>query len=112
MIQDELFETAGRFIIEQEKASIGNLQRHLRIGFNRAARIMDQLYAAGVVSKDEGTKPRKVLMKAEEFEEYLPEQVTTRTREDTFMKTDIQIAQEAQMMPIREVTAGFGITDG
>lgn len=69
--QDELFETAGRFIIEQEKASIGNLQRHLRIGFNRAARIMDQLYAAGVVSKDEGTKPRKVLMKAEEFEEYL-----------------------------------------
>ena len=69
--QDELFETAGRFIIEQEKASIGNLQRHLRIGFNRAARIMDQLYAAGVVSKDEGTKPRNVLMKAEEFEEYL-----------------------------------------
>lgn len=69
--RDELFETAGRFIIEQEKASIGNLQRHLRIGFNRAARIMDQLYAAGVVSKDEGTKPRKVLMKAEEFEEYL-----------------------------------------
>ena len=69
--QDELFETAGRFIIDQEKASIGNLQRHLRIGFNRAARIMDQLYAAGVVSKDEGTKPRKVLMKAEEFEEYL-----------------------------------------
>lgn len=69
--QDELFETAGRFIIEQEKASIGNLQRHLRIGFNRAARIMDQLYVAGVVSKDEGTKPRKVLMKAEEFEEYL-----------------------------------------
>ena len=69
--QDELFETAGRLIIEQEKASIGNLQRHLRIGFNRAARIMDQLYAAGVVSKDEGTKPRKVLMKAEEFEEYL-----------------------------------------
>lgn len=69
--QDELFETAGRFIIEQEKASIGNLQRHLRIGFNRAARIMDQLYAAGVVSKDEGTKPRKVLMKAEEFEDYL-----------------------------------------
>ena len=69
--QDELFETAGRFIIDQEKASIGNLQRHLRIGFNRAERIMDQLYAAGVVSKDEGTKPRKVLMKAEEFEEYL-----------------------------------------
>lgn len=70
---DELFETAGYFIIEQDKASIGNLQRHLRIGFNRAARIMDQLYAAGVVSKDEGTKPRKVLMTKEQFEEYISE---------------------------------------
>ena len=57
--------------LSRKRTSIGNLQRHLRIGFNRAARIMDQLYAAGVVSKDEGTKPRKVLMKAEEFEEYL-----------------------------------------
>ena len=42
-----------------------------KIGFNRAARIMDQLCDAGVVGAEEGTKPRKILMKAEEFEELL-----------------------------------------
>ena len=47
------------------------LQRMYRIGFNRAARIMDQLYEAGVVGDEEGTKPRKILMTQEEFEEYL-----------------------------------------
>ena len=44
-----------------------------KIGFNRAARIMDQLCDAGVVGPEEGTKPRKVLMSAEEFENYLEE---------------------------------------
>ncbi len=70
---DEYFVDAARFIIEKDKASIGMLQRAFRIGFNRAGRIMDQLYDAGVVGKDEGTKPRKVLMSAEQFEQYLEE---------------------------------------
>lgn len=65
---DEFFEKAGRFIIEQDKASIGALQRLLKIGFNRAARIMDQLCDYGVVDKGEGTKPRKILMSPAEFE--------------------------------------------
>ncbi len=69
--RDEYFAQAGRFIIEKDKASIGMLQRMYKIGFNRAARIMDQLAEAGVVSEDEGTKPRKVLMTLEEFEEML-----------------------------------------
>ena len=69
--RDELFVQAGRFIIEKDKASIGMLQRMFKIGFNRAARIMDQLAEAGVVGEEEGTKPRKVLMSAEEFEEFL-----------------------------------------
>ena len=69
--RDEYFAEAGRFIIEKQKASIGNLQRVYRIGFNRAARIMDQLSDAGVVGPEEGTKPRKVLMTKEEFEAYL-----------------------------------------
>ena len=68
---DELFAEAGRFIIQKDKASIGMLQRWFKIGFNRAARIMDQLSDAGVVGPDEGTKPRKVLMSEEEFENYL-----------------------------------------
>ncbi len=69
--RDELFEKAGRFIIEKEKASIGNLQRVFRIGFNRAARIMDQLSDAGVVGPEQGTKPREILMSKEEFEELI-----------------------------------------
>ena len=58
-------------IVEKEKASIGMLQRSFKIGFNRAARIMDQLCEAGVVGGEEGTKPRKILMSMEEFEAYL-----------------------------------------
>ena len=69
--RDELFESAGRFLIESEKGSIGSLQRKFRIGFNRAARIVDQLEEAGVVGPEEGTKPRKILMSAVEFETYL-----------------------------------------
>jgi len=71
--RDEYFMEAGRFIIEKDKASIGLLQRAFKVGFNRAARIMDQLYEAGVVGEEEGTKPRKILMSLEEFEEKMYE---------------------------------------
>jgi len=71
--QDELFVEAGMFIIEKDKASIGLLQRMFRIGFNRAARIMDQLSDAGVVGPEEGTKARQILMSKEQFENYLEE---------------------------------------
>lgn len=69
--KDTYFVEAGKLIIDKEKASIGMLQRMFKIGFNRAARIMDQLAEAGVVGPEEGTKPRKVLMTKEEFDEYL-----------------------------------------
>ena len=71
--KDVHFADAARFIIEKDKASIGMLQRMFKIGFNRAARIMDQLCEAGVVGPEEGTKPRKVLMSMEEFENYIEE---------------------------------------
>ena len=67
--RDEYFVQAGEMIIDKEKASIGMLQRVFKIGFNRAARIMDQLCEAGVVGDEEGTKPRKVLMTKVEFEQ-------------------------------------------
>ena len=70
---DAYFVRAGRFVIEKEKASSGMLQRAFKIGFNRAARIVDQLAAAGVVGDEEGTKARKILMTMEEFETYLAE---------------------------------------
>ena len=72
---DSYFVEAGKFIIEKDKASIGMLQRVFKIGFNRAARIMDQLAEAGVVGEEEGTKPRKVLMSMEQFEQYIEEYV-------------------------------------
>ena len=69
--RDEYFDEAGYFIIEKQKASIGALQRAFRIGFNRAARIMDQLSDAGVVGPEEGTKAREIIMTKEQFDEFL-----------------------------------------
>jgi S-DNA-T family DNA segregation ATPase FtsK/SpoIIIE len=69
--RDELFERCGLFLIEKGKGTSNILQRTFRIGFNRAARILDQLTEAGVLGPDEGTKPRQVLMTKEEFEEML-----------------------------------------
>ena len=66
--KDEMFIDAGRLVIDQQNASIGMLQRRFRMGFNRAARIIDQLEDAGVISRQDGKKPREVLMSAEEFE--------------------------------------------
>lgn len=71
--RDSYFAEAGRLILQNEKASIGMLQRKFKIGFNRAARIMDQLADAGVVGPEEGTKPRKILISLEEFEEKVKE---------------------------------------
>lgn len=69
--QDEYFAEAARFIIEKDKASIGALQRQFKIGFNRAARLMDALADVGIVGEEEGTKPRKILMNLEELEAFL-----------------------------------------
>ena len=66
--RDELLKEAGEQIIKNGKASIGMIQRIFRIGFNRAARIMDQLAEVGLVSDEEGTKPRRILMSLQEFE--------------------------------------------
>ena len=71
--KDAYFSEAAKLIVDKEKASIGMLQRYLKVGFNRAARIMDQLEEAGVVGPEEGTKPRRVLMKPDELEAYLSE---------------------------------------
>ena len=68
---DPLLADAGRLVIENSKGSIGYLQRNFRIGFNRAARIMDQLCEKGVVGPELGTKPREIKMTMAEFEELL-----------------------------------------
>ncbi|SFP94682.1 DNA segregation ATPase FtsK/SpoIIIE, S-DNA-T family [Lachnospiraceae bacterium XBB1006] len=72
--RDVYFVDAGRLIVEKERGSIGMLQRMFKIGFNRAARIMDQLEEAGVVGPEEGTKARKILVTKEEFEAMMKEE--------------------------------------
>ena len=71
--RDALFTDAAKIIVDKEKASIGMLQRYLKVGFNRAARIMDQLEEAGIVGPEEGTKPRMVLVTTEELSSIIDE---------------------------------------
>lgn len=68
---DEMLAEAGREVIISGRASIGMLQRRFKIGFNRAARMMDQLAELGVVGVENGAMPRAVLMDLEEFETVL-----------------------------------------
>ena len=63
------FAEAGRLCIEKQKGSTSMIQRQFKVGFNRAARIMEQLYDAGVVGQEESNKPRKVIMSIEAFEQ-------------------------------------------
>ena len=74
---DDLFEEAGLYIIRSGKASIGYLQRVLKIGFNRAARIMDELADNGVVGQEQGTKPRDILMTEEMFTAYIAQKTSS-----------------------------------
>lgn len=71
--RDAYFLDAARLLIDKDKGSIGMIQRYFKVGFNRAARIMDQLEEAGVVGPDEGTKPRQVLMSPEQLEAFIEE---------------------------------------
>ena len=66
---DEFFSQAVDLILEKEKASVSMLQRQFRIGYNRAARLMDDLEKQGIVGPEEGSKPRKVLITKSEWEE-------------------------------------------
>ena len=69
--KDEYFKEAARLIVRKKKASIGLLQRAFKIGYNRAARMMDQLCEAGIVGEEQGTKPRELLVDEGTVEELL-----------------------------------------
>lgn len=66
--RDEFFEDAIDLVVSKDKASVSLLQRQFRIGYNRAARLMDELEDAGIVGPEDGSKPRKVLITAVEAE--------------------------------------------
>jgi S-DNA-T family DNA segregation ATPase FtsK/SpoIIIE len=67
---DEFFEEAVEFLLEKERGSVSMLQRRFRIGYNRAARLMETLESRGIVGPEDGVKPRKVLITRFEWEEY------------------------------------------
>lgn len=71
--KDPLFEEAVRYILTDEQASISFLQRKLKVGYSRAARIVDQMEEAGIIGPHEGSKPRAIIMSPEEIEKYLGE---------------------------------------
>jgi S-DNA-T family DNA segregation ATPase FtsK/SpoIIIE len=67
--KDELYDDAARIVVSTGQASISHLQRKLRIGFSRAARLVDMMEAEGLVSPGAGGKPREVLVDRGYFEE-------------------------------------------
>ena len=67
---DELLAEATECVVMQGQASTSMIQRRFRVGYNRAARIMDQLEARGVIGPQDGARPRKVLISGEEFTEH------------------------------------------
>lgn len=69
--KDPLLIEAAYLVVENQKASIGYLQRNFRIMFNRAARIMDQLHELGIVGPEMGTKPREIRVSRAELEAIL-----------------------------------------
>ncbi|MDO5041243.1 MAG: DNA translocase FtsK 4TM domain-containing protein [Peptoniphilus sp.] len=70
---DPLFDEALKYIITDEQASISYLQRKLKIGYSRAARIVDQMEELGILGPHEGSKPRKILLTDDEINEILGE---------------------------------------
>ena len=71
--RDPLFNDAVKFVVQDEQASISFLQRKLKVGYSRAARIVDQMEEAGIIGPHEGSKPRTIIMSPEEIEKYLGE---------------------------------------
>ncbi|UVI32559.1 DNA translocase FtsK [Paenibacillus spongiae] len=67
-MQDELFDQAARIVLEAKQASVSLLQRRMRIGYNRAARLIDQLEARGIIGPYEGSKPREVLQTIDQYD--------------------------------------------
>lgn len=76
---DEMFEDAARLVVQNQHGSTSMIQRRLKLGYNRAGRIMDQLQSIGVVGAADGSKPREVLMFSEQELEGLIERMRTKS---------------------------------
>ncbi|WP_394218033.1 DNA translocase FtsK [Halobacillus trueperi] len=68
---DELFDEAVDFVVEQNGASASLIQRRFKVGYNRAARLIDQMEAYGIISEQKGSKPRDILLTRQQIEEMM-----------------------------------------
>ena len=91
---DEFFEPAVEFVIAKEKASASMLQRQFRIGYNRAARLIEDLEAKGIIGPEDGSKPRKVLMTSYMWQDIKSGQSAAGASASQDIAIDIQIAEE------------------
>ncbi|MNE74218.1 DNA translocase SpoIIIE [compost metagenome] len=66
-VLDELYDNAVQIVLEAKQASVSLLQRRMRVGYTRAARLIDSMEARGIVGPYEGSKPREVLMSMEQY---------------------------------------------
>ena len=92
---DELLPESGRFLIQYNKASIGMIMRKFQIGFNRAAKIMNQLEDIGIVGPESGTAPRKIIVTIDEYEKIIKDfekrVIHENKKEDTYSTNQIDL---------------------
>lgn len=69
VFEDELYDQAMQIVVEAKQASVSLLQRRMRIGYTRAARLIDSLESGGIIGPYEGSKPREVLLSLEQFQQ-------------------------------------------
>ena len=111
--QDELTEDAIAFIFKSKQASVSMLQRRFRIGYNRAARIIDEIEEMGIIGPSDGSRPRQLLMTEDEYygggepePEPVPETVTEPEPEPIFEPAPEPAAEpepEPEYVPVEEV---------
>ncbi len=94
--QDPMFEEAKAAILDAGKASASYMQRRLKIGYARAARILDELEAAGVIGPADGAKPREILVTEREVSDTMEEdQIPTTVFEDPKEESEEEVDDES-----------------
>jgi S-DNA-T family DNA segregation ATPase FtsK/SpoIIIE len=117
--RDELFEEAVRLTLEHRQASTSFLQRRMKVGYSRAARLMDQLEMAGIVGPAEGAKPRQILVDAasardELFEEAVRLTLEHRQASTSFLQRRMKVgySRAARLMDQLEMAGIVGPAEG
>ena len=111
--QDELTEDAIAFIFKSKQASVSMLQRRFRIGYNRAARIIDEIEEMGIIGPSDGSRPRQLLMTEDEYygggelePEPVPEPVSEPEPEPAYEPEPVSTPEpepEPEYVPVEEV---------